>query len=164
MKCILELGEPGENTDLWSLVPHWFKMIPWALTLLNVQAVHVWGPSAFPQWQPRILAGGSERRPCRLKERCCHCLICIKLVKATCSGVVSAPVCEAARVWSDVQELYKMCFLCTYFWGKDGNFSTSDLKPVLTTLSPTREIPSLCFYAQPFLNPESLYNMSGVLI
>lgn len=135
MKCILELGE---NTDLWSLVPHWFKMMLQELSLLNVQVAHVWGPSGFPQQQPGILAAGSKRYPCRPKSReMLSGLICTKLVKAKCSGTVSAPVGGTAIVWSNVQELYKMCLLCThffFFFGKDGNSSISDLKPA--TLNP----------------------------
>lgn len=114
MKCFLELGE---NTDLWSLAPHWFKMMLQELSLLNVQVAHVWGPTGFPQQQPGILAAGSKSYPYRPKsQEILSGLICTKLVKAKCSGAVSVPVGGTASVWSNVQELYKMCLLCTHFF------------------------------------------------
>lgn len=31
--------------------PHWFKVMPWTLTLLNFQGAHTWGPKGLPQRQ-----------------------------------------------------------------------------------------------------------------
>lgn len=48
MKCILELGE---SIAPWSLGPHWVKVTPRALSLLNLQAAQVWGPHVLLKQQ-----------------------------------------------------------------------------------------------------------------
>lgn len=56
---------------VWSLsLPHWFKVMPWMLTLLNFQVAHTWGPSGLPQRQVRIPRAKSKWCRWKIKKRC----------------------------------------------------------------------------------------------